>query len=124
MMSPVWSSGTTTSSSTIGSSNATPAAAAASRNAIEPAIWNDMSEESTVWNFPSTSVTRMSTIGYPAATPSDIGFTTPFSTLGMNWFGMMPPTILSTYSNPAPCSSGSTSIVATPYCPCPPDCFT
>src|SRR5436190_1222602 len=42
----------------------------------------------------------------------------------MNWCGITPPTILSTNSNPAPCSVGSTSIVHTPYCPWPPDCFT
>src|SRR5438105_11188901 len=83
-----------------------------------------MSEESTVWNLPSKSVTLTSTMGYPAATPSASVFTTPFSTDGMNWCGTTPPTILSTNSNPPPRSSGSTSIVATPYCPCPPDCFT
>ena len=43
-----------------------------------------MSEESTVWNFPSTSVTFTSTIGLPLRTPSDIVFTMPFSTEGMN----------------------------------------
>ena len=43
-----------------------------------------MSEESTVWNFPSTSVTRTSTMGFPESAPSCIAFTTPFSTDPMN----------------------------------------
>ena len=39
------------------------AALAASRRASAPAVWNAMSEESTLWDFPSCSVTRMSTRG-------------------------------------------------------------
>ena len=84
MMSPVKDSGTVTASCTIGSSNATPACSTASFNAREPAIWNAMSEESTEWNLPSTSVTLTSTIGLPDRTPSDIVFTMPFSIDGMN----------------------------------------
>ena len=84
-----------------------------------------MSEESTVWNLPSTSVTRMSTIGFPPTTPSAIVLTMPFSTEGMNWCGTAPPKILSSYTKPATaCGSGSTSIVQTAYCPWPPLCFT
>ncbi len=48
----------------------------------------------------------------------------PFSTLGMNCRGTAPPTTRSTNSKPPPCGSGSTSICATAYCPCPPDCLT
>ena len=54
-----------------------------------------MSEESTAWNFPSTSVTLMSTIGFPLTTPSAIVFTMPFSIEGMNCCGIAPPKILS-----------------------------
>ena len=54
-----------------------------------------MSEESTEWNFPSTSVTLMSTIGFPDSTPSDIVLTMPFSIDGMNCWGIAPPKILS-----------------------------
>ncbi len=37
--------------------------AAASLSAMAPAVWKAMSEESTVWNLPSSRVTRMSTTG-------------------------------------------------------------
>ena len=66
----------------------------------------------------------MSTMGLFVATPSAIVFTMPFSTLGMNWFGMDPPKILSTYSNPEPRGRGSTSMLAMAYWPWPPDCLT
>ena len=49
--------------------------------------------------------------------------TTPFSTAGMNWRGMAPPTIWSTNSKPSPRSSGSTRRTATPNWPWPPVCF-
>ena len=70
-----------------------------------------MSDESTGWNFPSTSVHRMSTIGFPLITPCCIVFTMPFSTEAMNWFGIAPPKILSTNSNPSPRGSGSISML-------------
>ena len=63
-------------------------------SASEPAIWNAMSDESTGWNFPSSSVTLMSTMGFPLITPSDIVFTMPFSIDGMNCEGIAPPKIL------------------------------
>ena len=89
----------------------------ASFSASEPASWNAMSEESTLWNLPSTSVHRMSTIGFPLITPCCIVLTIPFSTEPMNWCGIAPPKILSTYSNPSPLGSGSTSMVQTAYWP-------
>src|SRR2546430_2392126 len=55
---PTVSSGTTTSSSMIGSSSTGSAFSYACRNAIEPAILNAISEESTVWYEPSTSDNR------------------------------------------------------------------
>ena len=36
---------------------------AASRSARAPALWKAASEESTLWDLPSVSVTRMSTTG-------------------------------------------------------------
>ena len=68
-----------------------------------------MSEESTEWALPSYSVTRTSTMGYPASTPRCIWVRTPFSTEGMNWRGTAPPTILSTNSKPPPEGRGSIS---------------
>ena len=53
-----------------------------------------MSEESTGWNLPSTSVTLTSTMGFPLITPSAIVFTMPFSIDGMNCCGIAPPKIL------------------------------
>ena len=49
MTSPMYSSGTTTSTSMIGSSRRGSALWQASLNAIEPAILNAISEESTSW---------------------------------------------------------------------------
>ena len=63
MTAPTYSSSTTTRTSSIGSSIATPAAAAASLSASDPAIWNAASEESTLCALPPTRVTRRSTIG-------------------------------------------------------------
>ena len=54
---------------------------AASRSASAPALWNAMSEESTLCALPPVSVTRMSTIGWPAQ-PRSIWARTPFSTDG------------------------------------------
>src|SRR6266446_6044711 len=55
---PTASSGTVTSSSMIGSSSTGSAFSYADLNAIEPAILNAISEESTVWYEPSTRRTR------------------------------------------------------------------
>ena len=63
MMSPMYSFGTTTSTLITGSSRTGLAFLAASWNAIEPAILNAISDESTSWYEPSVSRTLMSTIG-------------------------------------------------------------
>ena len=55
--------GVVTSMAMIGSSRMGFARFAASLKAIEPAIENAISEESTSWYLPSISVTRTSTIG-------------------------------------------------------------
>ena len=49
MTSPMYSSGVTTSTAKTGSSSIGPAFGIASLNAIEPAILNAISEESTSW---------------------------------------------------------------------------
>ena len=48
-------------------------------------------EESTAWNAPSSSVTLISTVGYPASTPFSSEFLNPFSTAGQNSLGTLPP---------------------------------
>jgi hypothetical protein len=53
----------TTDTSSTGSSKLTRVAAAASRSASPPAIWNAKSDESTLCALPSKRVTRMSTTG-------------------------------------------------------------
>src|SRR5438128_866193 len=63
MMSPRFRSGTWIVASTSGSSRTGPASSAPFRMASEPAIWNAMSLESTVWYLPSTSVTFASRFG-------------------------------------------------------------
>ena len=63
MTSPMYSSGTITSTSMIGSRMIGRAFLAASWNAIEPAILNAISEESTSWYEPSKSSTWTSVIG-------------------------------------------------------------
>ena len=63
MMSPMNSSGTTTSTRMIGSSSTGCAFFAASLNAIEPAILKAISFESTSWNEPSYSSTLTSSTG-------------------------------------------------------------
>ena len=63
MMSPSIASGTLISTSAHGSSSVSPASLHASLNPIDPQIWNAMSDESTEWNLPSTSVTFTSMTG-------------------------------------------------------------
>ena len=66
---PTRSSATMTSTSSTGSSRHVPARVAASRSASPPAVWNAMSEESTLWDLPSVRVTLRSTTGQPFTTP-------------------------------------------------------
>ena len=63
MTSPMYSSGTTTSTRITGSSSTGCAFFAASLNAIDPAILNAISFESTSWYEPSYSSTLTSSIG-------------------------------------------------------------
>ena len=63
MTSPMYSSGVRTSTAMIGSSSTGSALRAASLSAIEPAILNAISEESTSWEAPSSRVALTPTIG-------------------------------------------------------------
>ena len=122
--SPKNSSAIVTSNFMIGSSNIGLAFRAADCNAIEPAILNAISDESTSWNEPSYKVAFISTIGYPATTPLAIASSMPFSVGLMYSLGITPPLISSTNSNPSPRSLGSSLIHTSPYWPRPPDCLT
>ena len=95
---PTASSGTLASSSMIGSRRTGSALIYASFQAIEPAILNAISDESTVWYEPSTSSTRTPCTGAPASSPWCIASWIPLSTAGRKLCGMTPPTILSTNS--------------------------
>ncbi len=98
MTSPRKSSGVTTSTDMTGSRSFGFARFMPSLNAIEPAILNARSLESTSWYEPSTSSTLMSTTGKPARMPELIASSIPASTAGMYSFGILPPTILSSNS--------------------------
>ncbi len=120
--SPSISSGTTTSSRIIGSSRTGFAEASAFFSAIDPAMRNAMSEESTVWNDPSTSRARKSTSGKQPRGPCLAASRMPCSTEGMKLRGITPPTMASSNSMPVPRGSGSSSMWQSPYCPRPPLC--
>ena len=87
MTSPMYSSGVATSTDMIGSRSAGLALRRASLKAIEPAILNAISEESTSWYLPSVRIARTSTVGYPASTPASSDCWMPASTDGMYSFG-------------------------------------
>ncbi len=123
MTCPMYSSGTTTSMSMMGSSMTGEPLRRPSLNAYEAAIWNAISDESTSWYDPSTRITFTSVTGYPASTPLFADAKTPFLTAGINSRGMAPLLILSTNVIPAPgVSCGSISKTTCPYWPRPPDC--
>ena len=65
----IYSSGTVISTFIIGSSNTDLACLHPSLKAIDAAILNAISEESTSWYEPSTNVALKSITGYPASTP-------------------------------------------------------
>jgi hypothetical protein len=72
--------------------------ATASLRAIEAAIRNAISLESTSWKEPSKRVALTSTIGWPAWGPVSRASRMPMSMGLMYSRGMVPPTILSTNS--------------------------
>ena len=61
--------------------------------------------------------------GKPAKMPLSATLRTPFSTPGINSFGIDPPLILFSTSLPLPGSKGSTFKVTLANCPEPPLCF-
>ncbi|MCY1229437.1 hypothetical protein D9M72_418010 [compost metagenome] len=84
----------------------------ASLKAIEPAMRNAFSFESTSWYEPNVSVTFTSTTGKPARMPFGSVSTIPFSTAGMYSRGITPPLMASMNSKPLPGSCGSSVITA------------
>ena len=91
MTSPMCASGITTSTFMTGSSRTGDARRAAVRNAIDAAILNATSDESTSWDDPSYNVTLTSSIAYPASTPVVSASRTPPSIDPMNSLGTAPP---------------------------------
>ena len=106
----------------IGSRSTGSALMYASFHAIEPAILNAISDESTVWYEPSTSSTRTPCTGAPASSPWCIASWMPLSTAGRKPCGMTPPTILSTNSYSIS-PSGAITMWQSPNWPRPPVCF-
>ena len=90
-----------------------------SRMACPVAVLNAMSELSTEWNPPSTSVTEISTTGKPNG-PFFAASSAASATAGMKFRGTEPPTILSMNSKPSPRGRGAMSIFTSANCPCPP----
>ena len=90
---------------------------------IEPAILKAISEESTVWYEPSKSSPARRSSRSRRAALSGSTSRMPFSTAGMNWRGMTPPTMPSTNSKPVPRGSGETPTQESPNWPRPPVCF-
>eukprot|EP01139_Manchomonas_bermudensis_P004031 Amastigsp_a16226_7.p2 type:complete len:109 gc:universal Amastigsp_a16226_7:580-254(-) len=96
--SPMYSSGVSTSTAIIGSSNTGSALRIPSLKPIEAAILNAFSFESTSWYEPSNNVTFTSTTGKPAKIPAGIVSRRPLSTAGINSRGTVPPLMASTNS--------------------------
>ena len=124
MTSPWWAAGTVTSSSLIGSSRTGSALAMAS---LKPMRAGHLEAhlrrvDRVVLAVEAGHLARRRP-GSRRRRRCSIVSSTPFSTAGMNWRGMAPPTIWSTNSKPPPRSSGSTRRKATPNWPWPPVCF-
>ena len=117
----MYSVGTVISTLIIGSNITALACLHPSLNAIEAAILNAISEESTSWYEPSTNDTLKSITGYPAKIPVWAASLIPCSIGLIYSFGTAPPTILLSNSIPLPASNGSISNHTSPYCPLPPD---
>ncbi len=123
--SPIYSSGIVTSTFIIGSSNTGFAFFIASLNAIEPAIWNAISLESTSWYEPSHTVACTPSTGNPPSTPACDASSIPSPTAGIYSLGIAPPTTVDSNLNvSSPLGSiGSNLTLQCPYCPRPPDCL-
>ena len=115
----MYSSGTVISTFIIGSNITALACLHPSLNAIDAAILNAISDESTSWYEPSTNVALKSITGYPAKIPLSAASLIPCSIGLIYSFGTAPPTILLSNSIPFPGSNGSISNQTSPYCPLP-----
>ena len=123
-ISPIYSSGVTTSSFIIGSIITAFAAFPDSLNPSFAANSNDNWSESTAWNEPSLRVTFIASTSNPAKGPFFIASLKPFSTEGINSFGILPPLISLMNSRPVlPSSAGPISNIISANLPRPPDCF-
>ena len=123
IISPIYSSGVTTSTFIIGSRRTALAFGIASLKAALEAISNAITLESTSWNAPSTRVHLKSITGNPARKPVSVDDLIPFSTPGIYSRGTRPPTILLSKTTPLPLSRGSNSKTTLANWPAPPDCF-
>ena len=102
MMSPIYSSGVTTSTFIIGSSSTGPAFWTPSRKAAREAISNASTTGVDVV-IGTVDQRRLDVdIGKPAMTPDVITLSMPFWTPGMYSLGTLPPTILDSNSKPTP----------------------
>ena len=109
MISPVLSSGAVTASSPIGSSITGSAWRSPSLYAIDAAVLNAISEESTGWYEPSTSIAFRPTTGQPASTPFLTQSSRPFCTAGKKFLGTAPPKTFSSNTSVS-LTQGSNSI--------------
>src|SRR5690554_3905159 len=123
--SPIYSSGTVTSTLITGSRSTAPPLFMASLNAIEPAILNAISLESTSWYEPSYTTALIPSTGYPPSIPAFAASSIPAPTAGMYSLGIAPPTASEANSKvfSALASIGSKRTLQCPYCPHPPDCL-
>mmetsp|Transcript_17777 Transcript_17777/g.40738 ORF Transcript_17777/g.40738 Transcript_17777/m.40738 type:complete len:242 (-) Transcript_17777:1466-2191(-) len=123
MTSPIDSSGVVTSTFISGSISLAPASRRPLRAAARPAISNAITDESTSWNAPSTSVALQPITGKPASTPDDMTDSSPLATPGMYSLGTVPPLISCAKRKPPSSSSGSNLTITLANWPEPPDCF-
>mmetsp|Transcript_31773 Transcript_31773/g.68281 ORF Transcript_31773/g.68281 Transcript_31773/m.68281 type:complete len:232 (-) Transcript_31773:1487-2182(-) len=123
MTSPMDSSGVVTSTFITGSMSLAPASRRPLRAAARPAISKAITEESTSWKAPSTSVALHPMTGKPASTPEDIMDSSPLATPGMYSLGTVPPLISCSKRKPPSSSSGSKRTTILANWPEPPDCF-
>ena len=83
----------------IGSRSTGPALLIASLNAIEPAIWNAISDESTSWYEPSYTFACTPSTGNPPRIPDFVASSIPSPTAGIYSLGIAPPTTVDSNLN-------------------------
>merc|ERR1719183_1244035 len=100
MTSPMYSSGVVTSTFIIGSMSFAPASLSPLRAHWRPAISKAITDESTSWYWPSSSVALHPITGKPASTPEPITLSSPLATPGMYSLGTVPPLISCSNTKP------------------------